>query len=104
MCRAYVFVTHPINTLDLQPTDIQFNAEGACYIFTKENAQNGLYAIYIGETHDLSERFDNHHKKSCIRAHLATHICVHREGMDNHIPRLVVQNDLLAKENPPCNG
>ena len=102
--RDYIFVIHPINTFDLQPTDIQFSAEGACYIFTKENAQRSVDAIYIGKTHDLSERFDNHHKKSCIREHRATHICVYTDGMDNYLQRLTVENDLLANENPPCNG
>ena len=101
--RSYVFNIHPINTFDLQPTDTQFNAEAACYIFTKENAQKSWDAIYIGETHDLSERFDNHHKLPCIGNHRATHICVYTDGMDNYLQRLTVEKDLLANEDPPCN-
>ena len=94
--RDYVFEIHPIDT--------QFNAVGACYIFTKANAQRSWDAIYIGETHDLSERFDNHHKMPCIKRHRATHICVYTDGMDHYLQRLTVEMDLLANGNPPCNG
>ena len=99
--RNYVFKIHPINTFDLKPTDTRFNPDGACYIFTKENADK---AIYIGETDNLSTRFDDHHKKECIRRHGATHICVYTDGMDQYLHRLVVERDLLANEDPPCNG
>ena len=37
------------------------NAEPGNYIFCKLNAQNQWEPIYIGQTGDLSERFDSHH-------------------------------------------
>lgn len=93
--RHYVFELHPINT--------PFPAGGACYIFTKSEFKDKWSAIYIGETGDLSERFDDHHKMPCIKQHKATHICVYRDNMSEKLDRLTVEEDLLAKEDPPCN-
>ena len=36
------------------------------YIFAKETSPGRWTPIYIGQTGDLSERFDNHHKMPCI--------------------------------------
>ena len=58
---------------ELYPIGTNFNAVSACYIFTRLNTENRWVPIYIGETSDLSERFDNHHAMPCITDHGATH-------------------------------
>jgi len=73
------------------------------YIFAKQNAAGNWIAIYIGETKELDERFDNHHKMLCIKKHGATHILAHvnTSGKD---ARLAEEADLVSQYNPPCNG
>ena len=94
--KEYNFSLHPIGTT--------FNAVPAVYIFTKETSDRKWAAIYIGETSDLSQRFDNHHAMPCIRRNGATHICVYTDGMSVQRHRENLESDLLANCNPPCNG
>lgn len=58
--------------------------------------------IYVGQTGDLSERFDSHHKADCFRRHGANRICVLVENSEQR--RLAIERDLIAAYNPPCNG
>ena len=64
---------------------------------------NGFEAIYVGETQDLSEGFDSHHKAICIRQHGATHIAavVNRGGA---AARRAQGQDIKNFYNPACNG
>ena len=80
-----------------------FKAEPGNYIFAFESPSGGWIPIYIGETSDLSERFDNHHKAQCIRDHGATHIHVHLSSDDENV-RLEEEKDLIGLYQPPCNG
>ena len=57
----------------------------------------------FGETEDLSERFDNHHKMPCILFQGATHIHVH-QNQNGRAARRLEERDLVDKWNPPCNG
>ncbi len=77
-----------------------FHASPANYVFTKETQAH--MPIYIGETGDISERFDNHHKMPCIERNGATHICVHKSGDDGDVRRKEESN-LVAKYKPVCN-
>jgi hypothetical protein len=72
------------------------------YIFARETEPRTFGPIYIGETGDLSERFDNHHKMPCIRKNGATHICAH-ESSANEKERKAEEADLLAYWSPICN-
>lgn len=74
----------------------------ANYIFVKQTEVNRYAPIYIGETGDISERFDNHHKMACIRREGATHLCTHGSSSDEKI-RKAEESDLLGKRNTPCN-
>ncbi len=55
--------------------DTAFDEVGAVYIITGRTVkpEGGVThaRIYIGQTADLSERFDNHHKISCFERHNA---------------------------------
>jgi predicted GIY-YIG superfamily endonuclease len=75
--------------------------KGANYIFAKETTKGSYKPIYIGQTDDLSERFDNHHKMPCIKRNGATHIHVHINTDESS--RLKEESDLIEKWNPICN-
>ena len=72
------------------------------YIFAKETSQSRWTPIYIGETSNLSERFDDHHKMPCIRRHGSTHIHVHTSSSNANVRR-TEESDLLAAWNTTCN-
>lgn len=91
--KTYKYEIYPINTT--------FKAEAGNYIFAKETQSNQWTPIYIGETEDLSTRFDNHHKMDCIERQKATHIHAHLNSDKD--ARLTEEADLIAKWNPPCN-
>ena len=90
--------TYHVHILSQTFTDTR----GGNYIFCFLNQNNRWQAVYIGETGDFSERFDNHHKMPCIRSHRATHIHAHLSGAK--ASRLAEEKDLVANYNPPCNG
>lgn len=90
---------------DVYIIDTSFNDVGAVYIITKRYQSESGYThthIYAGQTSDLSERFDDHHKKDCFDAHGANCVCVHRD--DNEQSRVYKEDDLIKAYNPPCNG
>ena len=95
--EEYEFHAYPIGT--------EFPELPAVYAYTKEGS--GLIRwrqpIYIGETGDLSTRFDSHHKADCAEDHGATHIAVCVDNMDSDVRRLWSERMLVAHYKPPCN-
>jgi len=73
------------------------------YIFAKQTQPGRWTPIYAGETGDLSERFDHHHKMACILQRGATHIHAHASSSDVAKRRLE-EKDITDRWNPPCNG
>lgn len=90
----YVYSIYPIGT--------DFTSGPGNYMFARESSQ-GWYAVYAGETADLSERFSNHHKMPCIKMKGATHIHVHGSST-NAQTRRNEESDIIAKWKPSCNG
>jgi len=92
-------------SFEVYPWGTTFSAVGAVYYISKRTPKVDGGAdhakIYIGQTNDLSERFDNHHKADCFTKHGANAISVHRD--DNEDSRLAKESDLIADHNPPCN-
>ena len=74
----------------------------ANYIFTKRDANNLHTTIYVGETGDLSDRFDSHHKWQCITNAGATHVCTHESSSTKSV-RTAEESDILANYAFPCN-
>jgi hypothetical protein len=87
--KTYTFSEYAIGT--------EFKPVGAVYMFL-----NVREPVYVGQTEDLSERFDNHHKADCIRRRGATVICV--LVVSSEAERLAIERDLLANYSWPCNG
>ena len=79
---------------------------GAVYFVTNRHSNNkdgySHTRIYIGQTGDLSERFDDHHKADCFASHNANCICILGEASKPN--RLSIEKDLIDNYNPPCNG
>jgi predicted GIY-YIG superfamily endonuclease len=91
----YNFMAYPWGT--------QFKALGGVYLILKKNWQNAFEKpIYIGQTKDLSERFDEHHKAKCFDRNAKTHIAVMVEESEQR--RLAVEADLIKSYNTSCNG
>lgn len=91
---------------DVYPWGTGFKKDyGAVYFVTKrgKNAEGGYShtRIYLGETEDLSTRFDNHHKQDCFDRNEANCICIH--GEQDESARLRIEKDLIDKYHPPCN-
>lgn len=84
---------------EIYPWGQEFRPVGGVYVVLK-SATDGT--IYIGQTGDLSERFDAHHKASCLDRYGKTHIGVHLESSEAR--RLAIESDLIANYQPPCNG
>ena len=84
------------------PIDTNFDQNPGNYVFAKETSPRRWTPVYIGETSDLSERFDNHHKMPCIRRAGATHIHAHinRAGAQ---ARRSEEADLVNRWKPQCN-
>lgn len=95
--KMHEFNVYPLNTY--------FKAIGAVYAITirKVTGKEGRHEIlYVGQTTDLSERFDDHHKQDCFDRHRANCICIHAEGHAQ--TRLAIEKDLCNYHAPICNG
>lgn len=85
---------------DVYPWGTQFKPLGAVYTVLKRN-QVDYSILYIGQTGDLSERFDNHHKRFCFDQRGKSHLGIHLEPSE--AKRLGIESDLLGRYSPPCN-
>lgn len=88
---------------EIFPISTKFKAVPGNYIYARETSPGQWTPVYIGETSDLSERFDHHHKTGCIQRNGATHIHVHASSTDARVRR-AEEADLIGKWGPPCNG
>ena len=93
-------------TFSVYPYGTKFKALGAVYCISKrfKNQSGGFNhnVIYVGETEDLSGRFDNHHKEKCFEKHDANCTCILLENDKSN--RLAIEANLVAAHNPTCNG
>lgn len=83
-----------------------FNNIQALYAFSRRLFNGQYYThnlIYVGETGDLSSRFNNHHKENCIMKQCANCICIHSfHGTEK--ARLAAESDILNAFDLPCNN
>jgi hypothetical protein len=91
---SYPFSVYPWGT--------PFQRFGAVYSVQRQQPGGRYDILYIGQTADMSERFDDHHKDWCFRAHGRTHIGVHPEP--SAARRLAFETDLIRGNRTPCNG
>ncbi len=77
---------------------------GVYYVSARTEKEEGGYLhnyIYIGESENVAERFNGHHKEDCFTQHNANCVNVHPD--DDNQSRLDKEADLVAAYNPPCN-
>lgn len=87
----------------IYPISAEFKAVAGNYIYARETKPGSYQPIYIGQTSNLAERPDNHHKMPCIKLNGATHIHVHTNS-GGEVARLSEETDLVRKWNTVCNG
>ncbi|MFC1532258.1 GIY-YIG nuclease family protein [Thermodesulfobacteriota bacterium] len=93
--RKYTFYLYSWGT--------DFKKMGGVYMILRKTDHNGNHAVlYIGQTGDLSERFDHHHKKSCFDRNRKTHIAVLVESAE--LNRRNIESDLIRNYIPYCNN
>ena len=89
--------------MEVYPWNTSFKAVGGVYMVLRKQFTNGSYdPLYVGETGDLSERFDSHHKQYCFDQNHKSHIAVMVEN--SQARRLTIEADLVNNYHPPCNG
>ncbi|WP_339783358.1 hypothetical protein [uncultured Marinobacter sp.] len=93
-------------TFDVYPYDTKFKAIAAVYYIsrrTEKSDGSGTHtAIYVGETEDMSTRFDSHHDEACFKRNNANCKSILKETSGRR--RLEIEADLVSSLNPPCNG
>ena len=89
----------------VNPLNAKFEALGAVYIVTKRTKKPEAAAthkfLYVGETDDLSTRFDGHHKQACFDQEGANCIGIHLDGSEES--RKTKEADLYRSRRWPCN-
>lgn len=83
--------------LNVHPLNTSFKAVGGIYIILQQST-----ALYVGQTSDLSIRFNGHHKEACWLRNGANRMAV--MGVSTENQRLAIERDLIAAFNPTCNG
>lgn len=93
--RAYEFMVYPWGQ--------EFNPVGGVYLVLKRKLgiQMTYEILYVGQTGNLSERFDDHHKQQCFDRNARTHIGV--RGVSTERDRLAIECDLLGRYKTACN-
>ncbi len=88
---------------NVYPWGQSFKPVGGVYLVLKANGSQQPYnLIYVGQTVDLDERFNDHHKQDCFDRYGKTHIAVRAESVEQS--RLAIESDLIKKHQPVCNG
>lgn len=76
------------------------------YVVTyAEEKQDGGHThsiLYVGQTDNLKERFENHHKQDCFDRNKANRLCLLLES--NEKTRVSIEADLIDRISPPCNN
>jgi hypothetical protein len=91
---------------DVYEADSNWNYAVECVYYISHRYQKAdrgwsHTTIYIGETEDLRERLEDHHKQSCFDRHNYNAVSVHQDR--SSVRRLEIETDLIEALSPPCN-
>jgi hypothetical protein len=81
--------------------DAKLDAVGTVYAVTRKEGKRHV-PLYFGQTGDMSNRLNGHHKSECFDEKEADFLCVHRD--DDRDSRLKKELDLIIRYHPTCNG
>jgi hypothetical protein len=87
-------------TFYLFPWGEQLKAIGGVYAVLRQDPTQ-LTVLYAGQTGDLSERFDNHHRAADFRQSRASHLAA--LGVETEVQRRQIETDLVRYYDPPLN-
>lgn len=87
---------------EVYPWGTSFKPLGGVYLVLRKQLTGKYDLLYIGQTGDLSERFDNHHQAPCFNRNGKTHIAVRLESSEPR--RLNIETDLIQGNRTNCNG
>lgn len=94
------------HTFNIYPYDTSFKELAAVYYISKRTEKSGGGGnhkhIYIGQTENLAERFQNHHKEECFKRNKANCKSILQESSEKK--RLEIEADLIDALTLPCNG
>jgi len=85
------------HTFTIYPLGTEFTSGAGVYLILKQNV-----VLYVGQTGDFSQRFDDHHKEDAWTRAGADRMAVLGVGIEKE--RLRIEADLIASHNPACNG
>jgi hypothetical protein len=83
------------------PWGESFKSAAGLYAVLRDDGTSWV-VLYVGQTGDLSVRFDNHHRLGDFHRYRKTHIAARIEESEQR--RLMIEADLCAFYTPPCNG
>ena len=90
---------------DIYPDDETVPAvAGVYFVSARTEKEDGGYShshVYIGESENVAERINGHHKKDCFTQNDANCVSIHPD--DDSQSRLDKEANLIANYNPPCN-
>ena len=102
--KRYEFDVYPWNDLDV-PRGTVFAPVGAGYLVLRKTdrmlAGYDYEVLYVGQTANLTGRFDEHHKQACFDRNSRTHIGVFQCNTERE--RLAIEADLLNRYKTVCN-
>ena len=74
---------------------------GGVYLVLRKLPAGNYSILYIGQTVDLSERFDNHQQAACFTRNGRTHVAVRVENSKEK--RLATETDLIRNYQTSCS-
>lgn len=80
-----------------------FGPGPANFIFARETRAGQYQVLYVGQTQDLSEPFDDAVAVECLKQGRVTHIHVRHTDTREELRR-AERSDLISALNPPCNA
>lgn len=95
--KGYRFRVYPLGT--------RFRKKCGVFVITsRSHSEEGgrrHKPLYVGQTEDLSQPFDQHRKAEQFMQHGANCICLHPETSEES--RMAKELDLIASLHPVCN-
>ncbi len=86
---------------EVYPWGTKFKPLGGVYLVLRKELTGRYTILYIGQTGDLSERFENHHRAGCFTRYGRTHIAIRLEGSEQR--RFDIETDLIQNYKTSCN-
>ena len=80
-----------------------FGPGPANFIYARELRAGHYLPVYIGQTQDLSEPFEDPLALECMRQSRVTHIHVRHSDAREEVRR-AERSDLISAFSPPCNA